>query len=256
MIKDIIHYGAAATKTRAMYGKLLTAEQMEALVEAEDLRALWELLKKCPAWEKVADVLPEAEPMAEALSVQMSDDARRLGCFLSPGEKESLQMFLRYQRQEGMSPEEYQRWWSGALSGHSGLRRIVGEEADALNLVYILRLRCFPQSKGRAKELLIPIRYELKDPLIDRLLRAPNDNGVMEILSHTKWGGAFRSLAVGDLEKQYQTYMEDFCRRLLNSADAGLGVVQALFPLKDIQRRKILRLIGAHVHGIDPHAVV
>lgn len=257
MIKDIIHYGAVATKARAMYGKLIPEDQWEALLGAEDLRSLWESLRKSPAWEKLGQVPPEAEAMAEALSDQLAEDARRLGCFLQGEDREMLQVFLRYQQQEqSMSPEEYQRWWSGTLKSHAGLRRIVGAEADALNLVYILRLRRFPRSKDKAKEYLIPIRYELKEPLIDRLLRAPHDDAVLEILSKTKWGGAFRSLAAGDLEKQYQKYMEDFCRHILNSADAGLGVVQAFLPLKDMQRRKLLRLIGAHAHGLDPRAVV
>lgn len=257
MIKSIIHYGAAATKARAMYGKLLTAAQWEALLGAEDMRSVWEILRKCPGWDSVGQADPAPEAMAAALNDRLTDDCRRLGCFLSDGERKALMVFLRYQQQEGgLTPEEYQQWWAQLGKEGHGLRRIVGAEADALNLVYVLRLRRFPRSVPRAKEHLIPIRYQLKDDLIHRLLSAPTDEAVLEILSHTRWGGAFRSLAAGELEKQYQQYMEDFCRRILNSADAGFGVVQAFLPLKDMERRRLLRLIGARAHGLDPRTVV
>ncbi len=257
MIKNIIHYGAAATKARAMYGKLLSEAQWESLLAAGDLRAVWDVLRKCPAWERVGQVPVTAAAMSAALLEQLHDDCRRLGCFLDEEDRARLKGFLRYQEAErNMSPEDYQRWWSEATHKGDGLRRIVGAEADALNLVYILRLRRFPKSVQRAREYLIPIRYELRDDLIDRLLRASSDEAVLQILDKTRWGGVFRSLAPGDLEKQYQKYMEEFCRHILNAADAGIGVVQALLPIKDMERRKLLRLISAVAHGMDPRSVV
>lgn len=257
MIKSIIQYGAVATKARAMYGKLLTPAQWESLLNGENLRAVWDILRKCPAWEMVGQVPAEPGPMAGALMEQLRDDVRRLGYFLGEEDRGNLRVFLRYQQMErAMTPEEYQKWWAEASHKGEGLRRIVGAEADALNLVYILRLRRFPRSVQQAREHLIPIRCELKDALIDRLLRAPSDEAVLQILEHTQWGGAFRSLAPGELEKQYQKYMEDFCHHILSSADAGLSVVQAYLPIKDMERRKLLRLIGAEAHGLDPHAVV
>lgn len=257
MIKNIIHYGAVATKARAMYGKLLTAAQWELLLAAEDIRAVWDVLSKCPGWEFVRRVPADPAAMSAALLEQLHDDCRRLGYFLDEKEQASLKMFLHYQEMERpMSPEEYQRWWAEVSHKGEGLRRIVGVESDALNLVYVLRLRRFPRSAAKAKDYLIPIRYELRDELIDRLLRASTDEAVLQILEKTRWGDAFRSLAPGDLEKQYQQYMEAFCRRILNAADAGLGVVQALLPLKDMERRKLLRLIGALAHGMDPRTAV
>lgn len=257
MIKNIIHYGAAATKARAMYGKLLTDAQWESLLVAGDLRTVWDILRKCPAWEGIGRVPAEPAAMSAALLDQLHEDCRRLGCFLDEKDRDTLKTFLRYQEMErAMSPEEYQRWWSEASHKGEGLRRIVGAESDALNLVYVLRLRRFPRSAAKAKDYLIPIRYELRDELIDRLLRATSDEAVLQILEKTRWGEAFRSLAPGDLEKQYQQYMEAFCRHILNAADAGLGVVQALLPLKDMERRKLLRLIGALAHGMDPRTAV
>lgn len=257
MIKNIIHYGAAATKARAMYGKRLSESQWESLLAAGDIRAVWDILRRSPAWEGVGRVPAEPEVMAAALRDQLREDCRRLGCFLDAKDRETLKTFLDYQEMErAMTPEEYQRWWTAVSHKGEGLRRIVGAEADAMNLVYVLRLRRFPRSAQSGKEHLIPIRYELRDGLVDRLLRAPTDEATRQILETTRWGGIFRSLAPGDLEKQYQQYMEAFCHRIMRSADAGIGVVQAYLPLKDMERRKLLRLIGAVAHGMDPRAAV
>lgn len=256
-MRDLIRYSAVATKARAMYGKMLTPAQWESLMAAEDLKTLRELLRKSPAWDSVEAAPPEAGAMCRALTQRLEDDCRRLGYFLPEKDKALFETFLRYQEQsEPMSPEEYQRWWASAGKGSASLRRIAGTEADALNLVYILRLRRFPRSLPRAKEYLIPIRYRLKDPLIDRLLKAPDDAAVREILENTPWGGAFVSLAPGDLEKQYHRYMTDFCRHILNAADASFAVVQAFLPLKDMERRKLMNLIGAVSRGVAPHSVI
>lgn len=257
MINNLIKYSAVSTKARAMYGKLLTPAQWESLMAAEDLTALREGLKKSPAWDSVGDAPAEAAALCRALTARLEEDCRRLGLFLPAEDRELFEIFLRYQEQTTpMTPEEYQRWWASAGKRSESLRRIVGAEADALNLVYILRLRRFPKSVHRAKEYLIPIRRDLNAALIDRLLKAPDDAAVGAILETTRWGGTFKSLAPGDLERQYRRYMADFCRHILNAADASFAVVQAFLPLKDMERRRLMSLIGAVERGADPHTVI
>ena len=240
-----------------MYGKMLTPAQWESLMAAEDLTALRDGLKKSPAWDSVGEVPAEAGAMCRALTERLEEDCHRLGYFLPAEDRELFDIFLRYQEQtKPMTPEEYQRWWASAGKRSESLRRIVGAEADALNLVYILRLRRFPKSAHRAKEYLIPIRSKLTQPLIDRLLKAADDSAVMAILETTVWGDAFKSLAPGELEKQYRRYMADFCRHILNAADASFAVVQAFLPLKDMERRRLMSLIGAVNRGADPHTLI
>ena len=257
MINNLIKYSAVSTKARAMYGKMLTPAQWESLMAAQDLSALREGLKRSPAWDTVGNVPAEAGAMCRALTERLEDDCRRLGFFLSAEERELFNTFLRYQEQtRPMTPEEYQRWWTSAGKRSESLRHIVGAEADALNLVYILRLRRFPKSAQRAREYLIPIRKKLNDGLVDRLLKASDDGAVLAILENTCWGGAFKSLDPGALEKQYQRYMADFCRHILNAADASFAVVQAFLPLKDMERRRLMSLVGAVARGADPHTVI
>ncbi len=256
-MSDLIKYSAVTVKTRAMYGKLLTVAQWESLRGAESLQGVWELLRRCPGWARVGEVSPERRPMEEALSAQIADDCKRLSLFLGTGDRKAFILFCRHQLAETpMTPEEYQRWWTSGLGRNRELRRVVGTEIDAMNLVYLLRLRRFPASAPKAKEYLIPIHYELKERMIDRLLQAPDDRTVLELLEKTRWGAVFQSLAPGELEKQYQHYMEQFCRRMLTSSTKGFEVVQAFLPLKDMERRKLLRLMGAVQGGVDPYIVV
>ena len=250
-------YSAVTAKVRAMHGKLLTASQWESIQSAGSLRSVWDILRRCPGWSAVGDAPPEMAAMIQALAGQFSDDCHRIGLFLESGDREEFRLFCRHQLAEAaMTPEDYQRWWASVLHRDMNIRRVVGAEVDAMNLVYILRLRRFPQTARRAKEYLIPIHYELREETVDRLLKAADDQAVLEILGQTRWGEIFKSLAPGALEKQYQHYMELLCHHLLTSSNAGVGVAQAFLILKDMERRKLIRVMSAVQSGVDPHTVV
>lgn len=260
MSNGLIKYSAVTAKVRAMHGKNLTAAQWEKLGQAKSLRAVWDVLRACPAWAEVGEdarCALDGDALIHALSRQLERDCKNLCRYLDKGDGESLRAFCRYQSgRQTMTPEQYQRWWRDGGGKFAGSRAVVGAEADALNLVYILRLRRFPGSVDRAEELLIPIRDGLNDRLIRQLLHAGDDEAALAILRKTRWGGAFTSLAPGDLEKEYQMYMERFCRHIIASAPAGLAVVQAYLPLKDMERRRLTRLAGAVSRGLDPKPAV
>ena len=258
MIKALIDYSAVTAKARAMYGKFLTAADWEQLLDASGLREIRELLRRSGAWSaamEAAGASEDAETLSAALRQQLSRDCDSLCLYLSKADQETLRFFLR--RPDGsMTPEEARRWWNEGGKRFAGLRRIAGAEADALNLVYILRLRRFPGSLPEAEKLLIPVRDKLTPRLVQGLLRARDDRAVLDILADTPWGGAFTSLAPGDLERQYGDYMAAFCRRLLTEARPGLPAVQAFLTLKDMERARLDRVIGAAARGIDPHLAV
>ena len=195
----------------------------------------------------------ELETMTAALSRQLQEDVRRLCLYLDKKDAETLRFYLR--RPGHMSPEEARRWWHDGGVQSAGLRRIAGAEADALNLVYILRLRTFPASVDRAEELLIPVRDKLTPDLVQRILRADSDKRVLELLRGTPWSSSFQSLAPGDLEKQYSAYMAAFCQRVLNGARPGLVAGQAFLTLKEMDRQRLTRLVSAVSKGIDPNLV-
>ncbi len=258
MIRDLTTYSAATAKCRAMYGKRLTDQDWERLTSAKDLRAVWDVLSRSPAWTAVAERpqgAEELDPLLEGINEQLHQDCHNLGRFLPKEDRAIIEMFQSHLTSP-MDAGQYQLWWSSAGRRSRELRRLVGAEADALNLVYVLRLRRFPASIGRAPELLIPIHDELKPEFIQRLLHASTDAVVLELLAHSPWKHEFKSLAPGVLEKQYETYMRAFCRRMLASANPGPQEVQAFLTLKDMDRKRLADIVAAVYNGIDPHRVV
>lgn len=258
MIKKLMTYGAVVTKCRAMYGKRLTDDQWERLMEASSLRTVWDILSRSPAWTAVAEQPQGAVDgmvLVQSLMEQLRRDCHNLSLYLPKRDRTFIDFFMSHQ-ERGMSPEEYQAWWSGIPKKDAALRRLVGAEADGLNLVYVLRLRRFPASIGRVKELLIPVREHLRPEFIDRLLHAPNDEAALEILASSPWKDDFKSLAPGVLESQYEAYMRAFSRRILASANPGPEEIQAFLTMKDMDRKKLANIVAAVEQGIDPHRVV
>lgn len=258
MIRQNMIYGAVTTKARAKVAKCLTQAQWEQLSAAASIWAVREILQSCPGWQAVTDV-PQNEASAgrliQALEEQLARDVRSLGLYLPKTDRLDMEKFAR-SLDQGMGPEEFQKWWAGIGKGNMALRRIAGAEADGLNLVYILRLRRFPASKEEAAKHLIPVREKLKPELVRALLRARNDEEVLAILAGTAWGKTFTSLAPGDLEKQYRAYMRTFCAHLLTSGQPGVGAALAFLVLKHDELSRLRQVIGAVEQGIEPRLVL
>ena len=257
MISDIIKYSSVTTKARAMYGKRLSEDDWKQLRAAGSLRAVWDILRQNGGWTQVGQdprCAEDLDAMLEALSRQVKLDVDHLCMFLNGEDSELLRFYLR--RPNSMTPEEAKRWWHDGGAKTAGLRVIAGAEADALNLVYLLRLRGFPGTADRAEELLIPVRDKLTPELSRKILQEPSDRRVLEILKDTPWGGTIRSLAPGDLEKQYGAYMIAFCQRALAGARPGLVAAQSFLSLKEMERQRLVRLVTAVSKGIDPNLVV
>ena len=259
MTSALIKYSAVTTKARAMYGKCLPPSDWEKLAACNTLRGVYDLTARCPAWTAVGEdprCAADAALFAAALDGQLHRDCKALCLYLSKADRETLTRYLKGPFDGGMTPEEVRSWWRDGGVKNAGLRRAAGAEADALNLVYVLRLRRFPGSAQEADALLIPIRDRLTPELVRRLLSAKDDRAVLDILSRTPWSAAFTSLEPGALERQYETYMADFCRRVLQSARPGLTVAQAFLLLKDKERGRLVRASGAAARGFEARLVL
>jgi vacuolar-type H+-ATPase subunit C/Vma6 len=259
-MSGLIKYSAVSAKVRAMEGKRLTQAQWQQLAKARSLRSLWESLSRCEGWTLVAEnaaCAREEDAFSKALWAQLERDYKNLSHYLDKNDSQRVALFLR-QRQgdESLSPEVYQKLWSQSGKDLAGSRAVAGGEADAMNLVYILRLRRFPASVGKAKQMLIPLHKDLTPGLVDKLLAAKDDEAVLALLQNTRWGSAFTSLAPGDLERAYRTYMEGFCRHIIAGGSPGLAQVQAFLTLKDLERQRLTRLVAAVQRGLDPSLVL
>jgi len=244
-------YSAVTAKARAMYAKRLTAEDWQRLESLGEVRAVAEYLHRTEAWSDIA-VTDDAAALCETLDERMRDSYRRL-CLYMQKERDRQYMAFFLKRREhtlSFSNEDYQAAWDCIAESYRGLsaltlRKLLGAEADMLNLVYLLRLRRFPASLPQAKEHLIPVRLELKKQTIDALITAKDDEAVRAVLRGTAWEKALSDLAPARLDEQYRDYMENFCRKLVAGAEASAAVPVAFMMLTALDKQRLTRLIRA-----------
>jgi len=141
--------------------------------------------------------------------------------------------------------------------GRKKLEESVGLEADLLNIVSIVRLlKSFPSSLERADELLIPISARLKPELLSALKTAKGENEAFELLRRSHFGKYLEGIAPSNIENFYYNSMEKFCSKLVKAAEPDIGVPLAYLTLKELECRKLNRVIEAVSLGVDPKSVI
>jgi len=141
--------------------------------------------------------------------------------------------------------------------GRKKLEETIGLEADLLNTVSIIRLqRSFHTSLERADELLIPISYHLKPEFLHELSEAKSEGEALDMLRRSPFGKRLEGADTNNIESLFYKSMEKFCRRLVKTGGADLGVPQAYLVLKELECNKLCRVIEAVASGIDPRNVI
>ena len=141
--------------------------------------------------------------------------------------------------------------------GRKKLEETLGLEADLINITGVIRLhRSFHASLEKADELLIPITYHLKPEFLQALLDAKNENEALDMLRRSPLGKHLEGIDTEKIESMFYTSMENFCRKLLKTAGADLSVPQAYLVLKEMECKKLSRVIEAVSVGVDPKSVV
>ena len=136
------------------------------------------------------------------------------------------------------------------------LTEYVGTQADLVNLTHLLRLkRYYPQTLENVESLFIPVRRYLTGEMIRAIAGAADESAVRQILRTSRWSCFF---AEEDLvpERAYDRAMIAFCRRLLGSPEPGIHTAQAYLTLKQIECRRLLRVIEAVRLGVEPRRVL
>jgi len=122
-----------------------------------------------------------------------------------------------------------------------------------LNIISLLRLqRYFPGSLEKADRLLIPIHYRLSPALTEAIISARNEAEALELLKKSKYGQSFSDISGSRLESVYENAMSGFCRKLIRVAEPSVCTAQAYLALKEIECKRLLRVIEAVKCGIDP----
>lgn len=243
-------YSAAATKARAMYARRLSPDDWAQLEALDSVRRIGEYLHQSGAWPH-AVVTDEAAVLIASLSEELSDRYRRLCLYLrQEADREYMAFFLRRKTHAlSYDNEDYEKLRECIERNYRGLSRValgklLGAEADMLNLVYLMRLRRFPASLPGAKARLIPVRMELKGSMIDALLAAPDDEAVLRLLRGTPWAGVLTDLSPAALDSAYERYMELFCKKLVTGGEASAAVPMAYMMLSELARLRLARHIA------------
>lgn len=243
-------YSAAAAKARAMYAKRLSPDDWAQLQSLDSVRRISEYLHQSGAWPHAA-VTDEASVLIASLSEELSDRYHRLCLYLrNSRDREYMAFFLR-RKSHALSydNDDYEKLRECIRKSYRGLSRaalgkLLGAEADMLNLVYLMRLRRFPASLPEARARLIPVRMQLKGPMIDALLAAPDDEAVLHLLHSTPWAGVLTELSPAALDGAYERYMQSLCKKLVTGADASAAVPMAYMMLSELARLRLTRLIA------------
>ena len=138
-------------------------------------------------------------------------------------------------------------------AGAPRLREMIGTEADLLNIISIIRLqRSFPASLERADDLLIPVYNRLKPDLCHALEAARSESEAFEILKRSPFSSSFENADPQNLESLYYATMEKLCRKLVKAAEPDIGVPQAYLILKELECKKLMRVVETVGFGLDP----
>ncbi len=243
-------YSAAAAKSRAMYAHRLTPDDWQQLAALDSPRRIGEYLRQTRAWSSVS-ASDDAQALCASLSDELVSRYRRLCLYLRRGsDREYMAWFLRRKRHALVyDNDDYENLCACIEKSYRGLARLslkklLGAEADMLNLVYILRLRRFPASLPEAETRLIPVHTELKKPLVRSLLAAKDDDAVLALLRGTPWQTVLSDLSPTALDAAYENYMEALCQKIVSGGEPSAAVPMAYMMLSELARLRLCRLIA------------
>lgn len=141
--------------------------------------------------------------------------------------------------------------------GKMKIKELLGREADYLNIVSLLRLhRYFPGSLDKAGKLLIPISYKLSPEMIGALANAQDEAEALSLLKETKYGQSFSDMNGVRLEAIYENAMSDLCRKIVNTGEPSACTAPAYLTLKELECRKLVRVIESISAGVDPKSAI
>ena len=239
MFKALNAYGAMNAKVRAMYGKLMTESEWHAVMN-----------------------LKEAPPgfSAETVRAKLKDEYERLCKFASREDKKFLSLFPP----DAQNNSYYIEAFSYLKKRYNGLDKkrlisFIGAEADLLNIIHLLRMvKSFPMSlrSGDYDRYLIPVGESLTKQFINELRAAASFEDAVDILKRSKWSRYFNTISSRNFEREYERFMEKFCKKLIYNPVPNAGMPHAYLLLKKLECERLIRTMEAIRSGVNPAAVL
>ena len=95
------------------------------------------------------------------------------------------------------------------------------------------------------------------EPKILRTLQAAkNADETLELLRKTRCKKYLEGINLQKIESFYYEAMEAFCRKIIKSPEPSICVPVAYLTLRDMECKKLIRLIEAVNYGVDPKEVI
>ena len=141
--------------------------------------------------------------------------------------------------------------------GKKKLEETIGLEADLLNIVSEIRLhRSFHDSLEKVDELLIPVLYHIKPEFLHALSEAKDEAELLDLLRKSSFGKLVAGANPANIEDFYYRSLDKFCRKIIKAAEPDVSAALAYMILKDLECRKLNRVIEAISSGYDPKSVI
>jgi|GEM_PF-3030714 len=238
MLKALNAYGAMNAKVRAMYGKLMTESEWQAILN----------LKEVPPGFS-----------AETVHAGLMDEYERLCKFASREDRKFMRLFPP----DAQNNSYYIEAFTYLKKRYNGLDKkrlisFIGAEADLLNIIHLLRLvKSFPKSlrSDDYDRYLIPVGESLTKQFVSELRAADSFGEALSILKKSKWNSYFSEISSDNLEREYKSFMEKFCRKLMHTPVPNAGTPHAYLMLKKLECERLVRVMEAIRAGVNPAEV-
>lgn len=129
------------------------------------------------------------------------------------------------------------------------LGRALGEEADLLNLIHLLRLKTyFPQVED-LEPYLLPFHYRLKPAFLHRLCQAPDADALSALLSDSPYAAAFAGVKVQEVEDRYRHALYRFNRRQLMLGRPSVYSAISYLNLRQLETTALINAVETVKYG-------
>jgi vacuolar-type H+-ATPase subunit C/Vma6 len=141
--------------------------------------------------------------------------------------------------------------------GRDKLADTIGLEADLLNIISELRLhRSFRVSLEQAGELMIPVYYHLRPDFLTALTNAKTESETLDLLRKSPFKKYLEGADTANIESIYYNALEKFCKKLVTAPEPDISAALGYVILKDLECRKLNRIIEALACGYDPKNIL
>jgi len=139
-----------------------------------------------------------------------------------------------------------------AYSGEtrSILLRTLGEQVDLLNLVYILRLKCFFPKETQYAGVLFPFHYRLRPELMKALLSAPDWDSAHSLLEETPYAPALRGVSPETIDAYYHRAFYRFNRKHLLLSLPSVYSAVAYLNLRELELSTLIRAVECVYYAV------